>query len=42
MVDFRKEANEIKNELIDIRRDIHMHPEVGFEEVRTSTLLKTF
>lgn len=42
MVDFRKEANEIKNELIDIRRDIHMHPEVGFEEVRTSTLIKDF
>lgn len=42
MVDFRKEANEIKNELIDIRRDIHMHPEVGFEEVRTSNLIKDF
>ena len=42
MVDFRKEANEIKNELIDIKRDIHMHPEVGFEEVRTSTLIKDF
>lgn len=31
--------NEIKKyekEIIDIRRDIHMHPETGFEEVRTS------
>ncbi len=25
--------------LIDIRRDIHMHPEIGFEEVRTSQLI---
>jgi hippurate hydrolase len=26
-------------ELIDIRRDIHAHPETGFEEVRTSALV---
>ncbi|MEG1002549.1 MAG: amidohydrolase [Clostridium sp.] len=42
MIDFREEANKIKKDLIDIRRDIHMHPEVGFEEVRTSNLIKNF
>ncbi len=42
MINFKDEANKIKEELIAIRRDIHMHPEVGFEEVRTSTLIKDF
>ncbi|MBY0755176.1 amidohydrolase [Clostridium sardiniense] len=42
MINFRDEANKIKEDLIAIRRDIHMHPEVGFEEVRTSTLIKDF
>lgn len=42
MIDFNKEANEIKEELISIRRDLHEHPEVGFEEVRTSGIIKDF
>ncbi|MBW6409155.1 M20 metallopeptidase family protein [Clostridium weizhouense] len=42
MIDFNKEANEIKDELISIRRDLHEHPEVGFEEVRTSGIIKDF
>ncbi|AOR24216.1 M20 metallopeptidase family protein [Clostridium taeniosporum] len=42
MIDFKKEANEIKDLLISIRRDIHEHPEVGFEEFRTSERIKNF
>ncbi|SFC77956.1 M20 metallopeptidase family protein [Clostridium uliginosum] len=42
MIDFNKEANAIKDELIEIRRDLHEHPEVGFEEVRTSEVIKSF
>lgn len=42
MIDFLKEAKNIKDELINIRRDIHMHPELGFKEERTSKLIKDF
>ncbi len=42
MMDFRQEAEEIKEELIKYRRDFHMHPELGFEEVRTSQIIKEF
>lgn len=42
MIDFRNEAKEIREELISIRRDIHEHPELGFEEFRTSGLIKDF
>lgn len=42
MIDFKKEAESIKNELISIRRDLHEHPEIGFEEVRTSNVIKDF
>lgn len=42
MIDFKKEAETIKDELIAIRRDLHMHPELGFEEVRTSGVIKKF
>jgi len=42
VIDFKKEANLIKDELIKIRRDLHEHPELGFEEVRTSKVIKDF
>jgi amidohydrolase len=42
VIDFNKEANLIKDELIEIRRDLHEHPELGFEEVRTSKTIKEF
>lgn len=42
MIDFKKEADYIKEELIAIRRDLHEHPEIGFEEFRTSGVIKDF
>lgn len=35
-MDFRKEAEAIKEELIAFRRDIHMHPEASMQEYRTT------
>ena len=35
---FRK-ANEIQSQMVTWRRDIHMHPELGFEEQRTPALI---
>ncbi len=35
-MDIRKIVNELKDELIELRRDFHQHPELGFEEYRTS------
>lgn len=32
-------AEEIRNELIEIRRDIHAHPEIGLQEKSTSALV---
>ena len=42
MIDFIKEALDIKEELIGIRRCIHQNPELGFEEYRTSKIIKDF
>jgi amidohydrolase len=35
----RQKTNEMKDWLVEIRRTIHMHPELGFEEVETSRLV---
>jgi len=35
----RKEAADLKHELIDLRRDFHMYPELGFQEFRTSKIV---
>lgn len=35
----RKEIQGMKDWLVEIRRTIHMHPELGFEEVETSKLV---
>lgn len=36
---FLTEAEALRDDLIAIRRDLHMHPELGFEEVRTSRMV---
>ncbi|HEY5796834.1 MAG TPA: amidohydrolase, partial [Bosea sp. (in: a-proteobacteria)] len=33
------EIDAFKDDLVAIRRDIHAHPEIGFEEVRTSGIV---
>ncbi len=40
MIDWLKEAEDLSEELILLRRDIHKHPETGNQEFRTSSLLK--
>ena len=35
----QKRAQELKQEMIDVRRDFHMHPEAGFEEIRTGGIV---
>ncbi|PRR83364.1 M20 metallopeptidase family protein [Clostridium vincentii] len=42
MIAFLKEAENIKEELITIRRDLHENPELGFEVLRTSQIVKDF
>ncbi|MFD3156393.1 M20 family metallopeptidase [Haloimpatiens sp. FM7330] len=42
MKNLYENAIEIKNELINIRRDFHMHPELDFDLVRTSEKVKEF
>jgi amidohydrolase len=34
--------SELKGELIELRRDFHMHPELGFEEYRTADIVETY
>jgi amidohydrolase len=41
-VDFKREALNIMDELIALRRDFHENPELGFEEWRTSGKIKEF
>ena len=42
MINFKEEANTIKEELIIIRRELHKYPEIGMEEFKTQELIKTF
>ncbi len=36
---FLAEAQALAGELVAIRRDLHMHPELGFQEVRTARIV---
>ncbi len=38
-IDFKTQAESLKDELIARRRDFHMHPELGFEEFRTAGIV---
>lgn len=35
----KENVNLLENELIDIRRDLHKHPELGYQETRTSKIV---
>ncbi|WP_195428815.1 amidohydrolase [Clostridium sp. D46t1_190503_E9] len=41
-MNFKEEAISIKDELINIRRTLHEHPEIGMEEYETSKFIKSF
>ena len=36
---FLAEAQALAEQLVAIRRDLHMHPELGFQEVRTARIV---
>lgn len=38
----KEEVSNLNNELIELRRDFHMHPEQGFEELRTSKIISDY
>lgn len=42
MIDFRKEVNNIKEELVEIRWDLYEYLEIGFEEYRIFKVIKDF
>lgn len=39
MIDFKAAAEALREELVERRRDFHMHPELAFEEVRTAGIV---
>src|SRR5262245_40283571 len=39
MIDFQAQAEAMREELVERRRDFHRHPELGFEEVRTAGIV---
>lgn len=38
----KEKVRNLEGELISLRRDFHMHPELGFEEYRTSEIVKKY
>ena len=41
-MDYKKEAKSLETECIAIRRDIHRHPELGFQEFRTAGIIRDY
>jgi amidohydrolase len=41
-MDIKKEIKGIEQEVIQMRRDFHRHPELGFKEFRTSKIIKEY
>ena len=42
MDDIKKRIKELGNELVELRRDFHMHPELGFKEFRTAEKIEAY
>lgn len=40
-IDFRHEAEGLFDEMVRVRRDLHRHPELGFQETRTAGIVAT-
>ncbi len=41
-MEIRQKVKAIENEVIQLRRDFHRHPEMGFKEFRTSGIIKAY
>ena len=41
-MDFTPAISALNDELIALRRDFHRHPEIGFQEVRTSKIVEDY
>lgn len=41
-MDIKKEIKDLEGELINLRRDFHKHPELGFEEFRTGKIVAKY
>ncbi|MDD2586913.1 MAG: amidohydrolase, partial [Syntrophomonadaceae bacterium] len=41
-MNIHQEVNELKGEIVALRRDFHMYPEIGFEEYRTAEVVTKY
>ncbi len=41
-IDLKKRIDQLNHELIDLRRDFHMYPELGFEEFRSAKVVEAY
>ena len=41
-MDIRQEVKAIEQEVIELRRDFHRHPELGFEEFRPAGIIRDY